>query len=81
MATTSVMNALDEIGKKVGTAAAVLAAYLFFQVQELNEKVDKLDKTTESITEIKADMSKIRGQLDLIIKLNMKEIENVNFKK
>lgn len=70
-----IMDALDSIGKKVGTAAAVLAAYLFFQVQELNEKVDKLESKTESITEIKADLAAIKTSVDLILKYNLKEIK------
>lgn len=70
-----IMVALDSIGKKVGTAAAVLAAYLFFQVQELNEKVDKLESKTESITEIKADLAAIKTSVDLILKYNLKEIK------
>jgi hypothetical protein len=70
-----IMGALDSIGKKVGTAAAVLAAYLFFQVQELNEKVDKLESKTEAITEIKADLASIKTSVDLILKYNLKEIK------
>ena len=70
-----IMSALDSIGKKVGTAAAVLAAYLFFQVQELNEKVNKLESKTESITEIKADLAAIKTSVDLILKYNLKEIK------
>ena len=70
-----IMGALDSIGKKVGTAAAVLAAYLFFQVQELNEKVDKIESKTEAITEIKADLASIKTSVDLILKYNFKEIK------
>lgn len=71
-----IMEALDSIGKKVGTAAAVLAAYLFFQVQELNDKVEKLETKTEAIAEIKTDLASIKTSVDMILKFNMKEIKN-----
>jgi FtsZ-binding cell division protein ZapB len=59
--------ALDQIGKKVGTAAAILAAYLFFQVQELNEKVEKLDRTTSELAEVKEKVSSMDAKLDILI--------------
>lgn len=59
--------ALDQIGKKVGTAAAILAAYLFFQVQELNERVEKLDRTTSELAEVKEKVSSMDAKLDILI--------------
>ena len=76
-----IMGALDSIGKKVGTAAAILAAYLFFQVQELNEKVDKLETKTEAINEIKQDIASIKTSMDLILKYNIKEVSNAVIQK
>ena len=61
------LAALDQIGKKVGTAAAILAAYLFFQVQELNEKVEKLDRTTSELAEVKEKVSSMDAKLDILI--------------
>lgn len=67
------IKALEDIGGKVGILAALFAGYLFMEVQDLGERTDKLEVKTEAINEIKADLSAIKGQLDLIIKLNAKE--------
>lgn len=67
------IKALEEFGNKVGILAALFAGYLFMQVQDLNDRTEKLETKTEAISEIKSDLSAIKGQLDLIIKLNVKE--------
>ena len=69
-------SALDKIFTKVGAAAGVAACWLFFQVQELNDKVEKLESKTESISEIKADLASIKTSVDLILKYNLKERES-----
>lgn len=69
------LKALEEIGNKVGIIAALFAGYLFMQVQDLGERTEKLETKTEAISEIRADLSSIKGQLDLIIKLNVNNKE------
>jgi len=69
------LKALEEFGNKVGILAALFAGYLFMQVQDLGERTDKLETKTEAISEIRADLSSIKGQLDLIIKLNVNNKE------
>lgn len=65
------IKALEELGNKVGILAALFAGYIFLQVQDLGERTDKLETKMEAISEIRADLSSIKGQLDLIIKLNV----------
>lgn len=67
------IKAIEEIGNKVGILAALFAGYLFMQVQDLGDRTDKLEAKTESISEIKADLSAIKASVDLIVKLNVKE--------
>lgn len=69
-------SALDQIFTKVGAAAGVAACWLFFQVQELNDKVEKLESKAESISEIKEDLASIKTSVDLILKYNLKERES-----
>ena len=65
------VKALEEIGNKIGIIAALFAGWLFMEVQDLSGRTEKLEKKIEAISEIKADLSAIKGQLDLIIKLNV----------
>ena len=71
------MEALDQIASKVGFAAALLVAWLFFQVQDLNSKVEALESKIEDIGVIKQDIASIKSTLDLILKYNLKEYNNV----
>lgn len=65
------LKALEEIGNKIGIIAALFAGWLFMEVQDLVDRTEKLETKTEAISEIKADLSAIKGQLDLIIKINV----------
>lgn len=65
------LKALEEVGNKVGILAALFAGYLYMEERNLDERVSKLEIKTESISDIRADLSSIKGQLDLIIKLNV----------
>ena len=70
------MGALDQIANKVGFVAALLVAWMYFQIQDLNDKVEKLETKTEAIAEIKTDLASIKTSVDMILKFNMKEIKN-----
>jgi len=59
--------ALESIANKVGFAAALFAGYLYFQVGELNEKVNKLDVTTKELSEVKEKVSSMDAKLDILI--------------
>ena len=74
-------TALDQIFTKVGAAAGIAACWLFFQVQELNNRVEKLENKIETVNEIKQDLSSIKTQLDFIIKYKLEEKEEVNVKR
>ena len=71
-----ITDILQDVGAKIGIPCALLLGYLYMQTVELNEKVSKLESKTEAITEIKSDLASIRASVDLILKYNLKELEN-----
>lgn len=64
------IEAIEQIGGRIGILACLLIGYMYMQLNTLQDQVDKLETKTEAISEIKADLSSIKGQLDLIIRLN-----------
>lgn len=60
-------EALDQIAKKVGIVAALFAGYLYMTVVDLQEKVDKLDRTTADLAELKTDVAAINAKLSIIL--------------
>lgn len=71
------LKAIEEIGNKIGIIAALFAGWLFMEVQDLVDRTEKLETKTESISEIKADLSAIKASVDLIVKLNINGDKNV----
>jgi len=72
-----VTDILQDVGAKIGIPCALLLGYLYMQTVELNNKVERLESKTESISEIKQDIASIKTTLDLILKYNLKEYNNV----
>ena len=72
-----VTDILQDVGAKIGIPCALLLGYLYMQTVELNTKVERLESKTESISEIKQDIASIKTTLDLILKYNLKEYNNV----
>ena len=60
-------EALDEIAKKVGILSALFAGYLYMSVIDLQEKIDKLDRTTADIADLRADVAGINAKLSIIL--------------
>lgn len=65
------IKALDQIGAKVGILACLLVGWMYLQITDLNEKVEKLDRTTADLSEMKQDISAINAKLEMIVKLNL----------
>lgn len=61
------IEALDQIAKKVGIIACLFAGYLYMTVIDLQEKVDKLDRTTADLAELKTDVAAINAKLSIIL--------------
>lgn len=64
---TKAIEALDQIAKKVGIISALFAGYLYMTVIDLQEKVDKLDRTTADLAELKTDVAAINAKLSIIL--------------
>jgi len=61
------LSAIEQFGKKVGVLAAILVAYLFFEIQELNEKVERLDRTANDLAEVRESVSAINAKLQILL--------------
>jgi hypothetical protein len=61
------LSALDQIGKKVGVCAALFVAYLYFQMQDIKKDIERLDRTTSDLAEVKQDISAINAKLQIIL--------------
>lgn len=61
------MGALDSIGKKVGIGAMILVAYMYFDIQEMKKDIEKLDRTTADLAEVKENVASINAKLEIIL--------------
>lgn len=61
------IEALDEIAKKVGILSALFAGYLYMTVIDLQDKIDKLDRTTADIADLRTDVAAINAKLSIIL--------------
>lgn len=61
------IEAIDEIAKKVGILSALFAGYLYMTVIDIQEKIDKLDRTTTDIADLRTDVAAINAKLSIIL--------------
>lgn len=61
------VKAIEEIGTKIGACAAIFAAYLFFEIQDMKAEIVRLDQTTSDLAEVKENVSAINAKLQILL--------------
>ena len=61
------IEALDQIASRVGILACVLVFWMYMHIQDLEDRVNELNKTTKDLSELKTDVASINAKLSIIL--------------
>lgn len=64
---TKALDALEQIGNKVGLLACLLVFWMYMQIQDLEKRVETLDQTTKDLAEVKEKVASMDAKLEIIL--------------
>ena len=61
------LNALQELGNKIGVLACLLVFWMYMQIIDLEKRVENLDQTTKDLAEVKQHVASMDSKLEIIL--------------
>ena len=61
------LNALQEIGNKIGVLACLLVFWMYMQIADLEKRIENLDQTTKDLAEVKEHVASMDAKLEIIL--------------